>query len=807
MDPPHLIRIYDSVVADDGDVEKLIADAWTVVKEDHNATLKRRRVMRSLVIIMTVILTVACVWPFSPFWAEGEALVIMKQVALACGALLSGLAVYYFMEGYLFAGPVSRSGAAVEVLGSMYPPKEAAAPTPTPTPTPTKEPTKEPTKGATPAPTPTKGPTPAPAQTDAVIKLAALDTLTVDNLRAVEECVAALRSFSGATRLRPMDVTDVDAILSDIIVPGMTAARLKAPLSRSMIASECSKTCGTTVTELRAALGKGQSVTNADVTAAWAACPNAMVELCREEGLPAGARCALACVENARLSDQKIYDVDGNGPSKSNRWSLRNSGSTEGACFEAAVKDEKVEAALFLRGDGGACHMYERRDGEAVEAVFEPAGGALGTLLVRSGSAIVPPQSDAVAVGRGIAGQINDTYGAFDVREHADTVYGYLKEADALFDVHRDWYRDCFNALASAVRPPRPGAAASVADVSGSTEALKAVDGSAFTERYVLPLTLMHGALCSQKVRDIKETQLELKAAKDRYGKDNAAIWLAGAAFICGVAVLLISDIHFRETEPEAWKKAKGRFGVPTAVMLACAVSLFWAVVLSLRKRSLTRARHNIETRKRNTEALHKASLTLLTFVYGLSGTPAPAGIPDVDFKRALHFGETDFVKSFGKPGQPMYDILKEGDRATLLRGVKEVVLRFDACNTAAGGSAVPLPVSDILIYVGGMVFMAMVTRYLYTHMDVPGVLTKLSAVQRELPAAALDVAHAGAAARLRGLVVCEDGIEDVFDVIKWALMVASLIVSVLFIGTVNDGTRKYDRAIDYMKLRSRCAA
>jgi hypothetical protein len=282
---------------------------------------------------------------------------------------------------------------------------------------------------------------------------------------------------------------------------------------------------------------------------------------------------------------------------------------------------------------------------------------------------------------------------------------------------------------------------------------------------------------------------------------------------------MFASDLYYKVNADGPLAKINSRFGVPTAVTVCCVVVVFWVVLFSLAQRRATKLEHNIETRRANTRALYGETCDMVRFLYGLNGTPMPqkesSGAKGAtktndeyrDFKLALHFSKTDFIKAFPKPSESVFNVLKEGERSELYRRTKAVIKAFDRCNTAADGARVPLPLADVLVYGGGMAFMLVLSRFLYTRLDVSGTMAKLAAVRSQLPGARMDVAHAGPAAKLRDMVMCEAGMEDIFGVIKWAMMCAAILVSALFITTVNNGNSDYKKAVGYMAAKARCAA
>ena len=190
MDQSHLIRIYDSVVAGDVETDKLITDTRAQLVLDKKTTLRKRDTMRLLILVLGTIIVVSCA--IGAFTAEGDVLMIVKHVSLATAAGFASMAALFFLDGFFFAASLSRDVAAVSVLDGIYPAvdpdvaatcavaAEAAAVA----------------KSTTPPTVPAEC-APKPAVSDRV-KLASLDTLTVDSFRAVQECVSALRAFSAS---------------------------------------------------------------------------------------------------------------------------------------------------------------------------------------------------------------------------------------------------------------------------------------------------------------------------------------------------------------------------------------------------------------------------------------------------------------------------------------------------------------------------------------------------------------------------------------------------------------------------------
>jgi hypothetical protein len=154
-----------------------------------------------------------------------------------------------------------------------------------------------------------------------------------------------------------------------------------------------------------------------------------------------------------------------------------------------------------------------------------------------------------------------------------------------------------------------------------------------------------------------------------------------------------------------------------------------------------------------------------------------------------------------------MFDLTSEGVRTDLYLRCMSVVEMFDRCNTAAGRTRVPFPFADVLIYGVCVAFLALAARFLYARVDVPGVLEKIAAVRRMLPEARIDVDHAGAAASVRSIVMCEDqGLQAAFDVFKWAMMCASIAIITIFSVTLTNSDVAYEGALNYLKLKSECA-
>lgn len=729
------------------------------------------------------------------------------------------------------------------------------------------------------------------AQINDAMEAGVLNTVTIESFKAIEDSVSTLRAFSGTTQYRLMDETDVENILSELIVQNMVAARLLTPTQRSRLTSECTDSCDERIEVVRKRAlnqdGKAPGVdrlSNADVTAAWEQCPNSMAELCREGDIPASAMCMLRCSDSAKLADQKIYNLDNQAPSadelRLGNWIAMPESHSEADCMKVFAETDEYQAAFWTRAQAppatvtapassatgsasassatgaasaaaSVCYFYSETVASNRRNKFQRSDGATGALLLKHGSSVALPDADAVIVGQQIAAKLTALYGAFDVDEHADEVYRLIQEADEAFETHKTWYRDCFTAVATNVtKPPVEQQSPLVLDIGAAGDRLKSTSARDFNAKFVWPLSKMLAALQIAAERDVMDHDVDMKARRWRRACDVSVIYACALACMLIIIVYLQRVEYFHKRNPT--ESGGGRAPLtgsqamgmmlqvrvtdnrtsttfkqqlqaldnsdfwPNLITMCSGVMLFWVMIYYVSSRNYKKTVHNFETKITNTKKLRDETRALVMFLYSLSGTTPGFTFDDgtaegrrelVLLKKAMHFDRKEYIKEFKDPNANMFDLTSDGVRTELYRRAKSVVEMYDRCNTAAGRTHVPFPFADVLVYTLCIAFLIIAGRFLYQRVDVSGVVDKLAAVRRLMPEARLDPGHTGAAGTVRSIVMCEDqGLKSAFDMFKWAMMCASVVMVTILMATLTNSDAAYESALNYIKLKSECA-
>ena len=645
-----------------------------------------------------------------------------------------------------------------------------------------------------------------------------LNVVSTANLAAMETFMGNVREFSGVDMYRPLEAADRDAALTDVIVPGLFAARNTRRSPQASRDDECSRDCETTVADIRALLDEGREPTKAAVDLAWERCPGAMRDLCASPNLPASAHCSLQCGAPAArgAAEVAVYDVSDFVPVMTGgAWKKTDEGGANRdevveklkAVASAEGGGEGVPSAAFLLESGGedvpkVYHLYARRPDASP---FERRPGVRGVLAVydEENAGVAPPEGDAGLAGMDIAASVNGLYGGVDIADRLDEVYDMLRERDGKFEANRDWYRAALNSVVNNLDPPKDDPeSVMVLDVLGATKRLEKMTTSEFHRVFTVGSAKM---LAAVQIRYERDRPASLRAEEDIGGNLAERIGLIRAS----VALLVISALWALFASLAGSPAFAGRIGekFPTAVFIACAAGAMTLSVEHVLARNAARAVHNLSVSSDNTLKLRDKLVEFNAFINSISGTATPDD-KDKDhktYKEYLHWDRSDFATGLEEQ-KTMNEYLDDRARNRLFALCKEVVVLFDRCNSARRGATMPFPTADLVIYTVMLTAVVVGARYLYRAAGVKNLMQKNVMVRRLLPRARMDPGYTGDAPALAGIVACEDaGISSAYNMFRWSGVGVSILSVMVFAMLLRSSQNEFGDALSMIKVKSRC--
>ena len=278
------------------------------------------------------------------------------------------------------------------------------------------------------------------------LRLGLMRTDTGQVSAGIDRAMGALRRLVGAATVREPDDTDVEAVISEVLVPEMLEARRRMTVGSPGYgepAETCSQECAGTAADVLASFEAGNDVSAERLERAWADCPDSMRDMCGQLKRSQD-RCAAMC-NSTKHQVRRFHTVLGHMPGED--WELHGGAKSETQCWKACGDD--YDAAMFVREDGpkgrAQCFLHAA---DSTYDEFREVPGAAGAALIKDGSPMVLPGNDPAHVAEAIVESIKARSLTVDLSASRDAVFAELKrQAPTSYEQDIAWFQDCVSAV------------------------------------------------------------------------------------------------------------------------------------------------------------------------------------------------------------------------------------------------------------------------------------------------------------------------------------------------------------------------
>ncbi|AUF82294.1 hypothetical protein TetV_202 [Tetraselmis virus 1] len=642
-----------------------------------------------------------------------------------------------------------------------------------------------------------------------------LYTVNPEQAGSIDVFINKLRSLIGATTYKEIEEEDIETIINEIVIPKMISVTDTVYRTSDLQPAstknndQCSEECQTRAEKL------ADDVLNENIEsppalileAAWEDCFEEMKEQCLGKLTKKGTaaqKCEFGC---SRIDEEPLQivkrTVKGWIPvmTSESGWSE----SEEETCTGEILKDDTIDSVYYGRTDSDSAKKCYIHDSSAKRAEWEKKAGIEdGLFMYRENDTMHIPGADPAVIADEIFNEIQLSYTTFDISDYDTLIYEELRAKDGNFDKNEDWYKNVFMILSNRLLSTKPSLDLVIPDIERFRNEMSKITGYDFIQDVTWP-----SVKASMYTHVIEKRRMQPLSSIT----DDVHIILT---IICSMAALFsvlgyyvfsrnhmasrIGVVTFSKFT-ERWKRH---------IIVLCILLLLWTIVFTQLSQRKSRVLFNQRIKKSNTDKFNEELVVLRDWLLNLTDSVPHIRGEKADIKDLLYAVNNDeiqIINTFQNSNDVMVDILSDKQITDFVNKSQNVISLYDKCNNIVTGSPIPFPVSDVIIYVIGILITIFSGIYISRRFDIKKMVERVQRVKTLRD----DVYMGGGEAvvtELNSILSCDSqSVNNKTKLMSHLFAYVMVVFSVIMTVNIVQSTNDYRDSLNggFMTMRSRC--